>query len=102
MFQEPFSRIKKELLKEVKSLGPGERVLVMGNSREPYLCVKKDEKAFINFWNKHIYMPLPDYASRKVVWPGLFERHQVRGVAWKAQNAEPSEAGVRVKLEETV
>lgn len=79
--QEPFSRIKKELLKEVKSLGPGERVLVMGNSREPYLCVKKDEKAFINFWNKHIYMPLPDYASRKVVWPGLFERHQT----WSGQ-----------------
>ncbi|KAG2497810.1 hypothetical protein HYH03_004081 [Edaphochlamys debaryana] len=75
---EPFSRIKKELLKECKSLAPGERVLVLGNSREPYICAKKDEKAFMNFWAKHIFMPLPDYASRRVVWPGLFERHQGR------------------------
>ncbi len=76
--QEPFSRIKKELLKEAKALGPGERVLLLGSSREPYLCAKKDEKAFLGFWAKHVFTPLPDYASRRIVWPGLFERHQVR------------------------
>ncbi len=42
--QEPFNRIKKEMLKEVKGMGPGERVLLLGNSREPWLCTKKDEK----------------------------------------------------------
>jgi len=73
--QEPYSRIKKELAKEAKGLGPGERVLIVGNSREPWLCVKKDEKAFMSFWSKHVYLPAPDYASRKVLWPGLFDRH---------------------------
>lgn len=42
--QEPFNRIKKEMLKEVKGMGPGERVLLLGNSREPWICTKKDEK----------------------------------------------------------
>ena len=30
---EPFSRIKKDLLKEIKALEPGDRVLVLGTSR---------------------------------------------------------------------
>lgn len=75
---EPFNRIKKELLKECKALQPGERVMVVGNSSEPYLCVKKDEKAFLAFWNKTLFLPVPDYASLKVLWPGLFERHKGR------------------------
>ncbi len=56
-------------------MGPGERVLLLGNSREPFLCTKKDEKAFMGFWTKTVFLPPPDYASRKVLWPGLFERH---------------------------
>ena len=47
-------------------MGPGERVMIIGNSREPFTCVKKDEKAFMSFWAKHIFLPPPDYASRKV------------------------------------
>ena len=58
--------MKKELLKEVKALVPGDRVLVLGNSSEPWLAAKKDEKAFIGFWTKMIALPLPDYASRRV------------------------------------
>lgn len=64
--QEPLNRIRKELLKEVKSLQPGERVMLIGNSREPFTCVKKDEKAFLAFWSKALFLPVPDYASRKV------------------------------------
>lgn len=56
-------------------MGAGERVMLIGNTREPYLCVKKDEKAFMSFWAKHIFLPPPDYSSRKLIWPGLFERH---------------------------
>ena len=59
-------RIKKELLKECKGMGPGERVMIVGNSREPFTCAKKDEKALMSFWSKHIFLPPPDYASRKV------------------------------------
>eukprot|EP00967_Tisochrysis_lutea_P059601 scaffold76000_cov20-Tisochrysis_lutea.AAC.1 len=39
--QEPTNRIRKELLKECKQLGPGQRVLIIGNSREPYLATRK-------------------------------------------------------------
>ena len=65
-FQEPYNRIKKELLKECKGMAPGERVLVVGNSREPFLCTKKDEKALMSFWSKHVFLPPPDFASRRV------------------------------------
>ena len=71
---EAFSRIKKELAKEMKGLGPEERILVLGCSSAPQICVKKDEKAFISFFDKHIYLPLPDYASRLVscaAWSAL-------------------------------
>ncbi|GBF95030.1 hypothetical protein Rsub_07531 [Raphidocelis subcapitata] len=76
--QEPPSRIKKDLLREVKSLRPGDRVLLIGNSREPWLAAKKDERAFLGFWGKALHLPLPDYASRRLLWPGLFARHGAR------------------------
>lgn len=63
---EAFNRIKKELVKEMKGVGPEEQVLLVGCSTAPHMCVKKDEKAFINFFDKHLYLPLPDYASRLV------------------------------------
>lgn len=64
--QDPYSRIKKELLKEIKVLKPGERVLVVGNSSKPWLACKKDEKPFMGLWDKIVHTPLPDYASRRV------------------------------------
>jgi SpoVK/Ycf46/Vps4 family AAA+-type ATPase len=76
VIHEPFTRIKKELLKEVKALSPGDRVLVIGNSQCPQLCQKKDEKALMEFFQKHVYLPLPDYASMRLLWPGLVTRHQ--------------------------
>ena len=75
VMHEPFTRIKKELLKEVKALQPGDRVLVIGNSQCPQLCQKKDEKALMEFFQKHVYLPLPDYASMRLLWPGLVSRH---------------------------
>lgn len=73
--QEPFSHIKKELLRELKGLAPGDRVLLVGASHEPWLAAKKDEKAFMGVWGKALHMPLPDYAARRLIWPGLFARH---------------------------
>lgn len=63
---EAFNRIKKEMVKEMKGLGPEEQVLLIGCSAAPHICVKKDEKAFMGFFDKHIHLPLPDYASRLV------------------------------------
>ena len=75
VMHEPFTRIKKELVKETKALAPGERVIIIGNTQQPYLCMKKDEKAFMEFFQKHVYVPLPDYASMRILWPGLVCRH---------------------------
>ena len=62
-------------VQEMKQLKPGERVLVIGASSEPQLCVKKDEKALLGFFQKHVCLPPPDYASRKLLLPGLVGRH---------------------------
>lgn len=72
---EPLNRIKKDLLKEWKTVLPGERVILIGNTSEPWICAKKDEKAFMNFFTKYIYFPIPDDASRKHLWTKLFARH---------------------------
>ncbi len=39
------------------------------------LSPQQDEKAFMSFWNKSVFLPPPDYASRRLIWPGLFERY---------------------------
>mmetsp|Transcript_27563 Transcript_27563/g.67781 ORF Transcript_27563/g.67781 Transcript_27563/m.67781 type:complete len:819 (-) Transcript_27563:1438-3894(-) len=72
---EPLNRIKKEFLKEVKSMAKGERVLIVGASSEPFLCVKKDQKGLMEFFQKHVHCPLPDYASLRKLWPALVKRH---------------------------
>jgi len=72
---EPLNRIKKEFLKEVKTMAKGERVLIMGASSEPFLCVKKDQKSLVEFFQKHVHCPLPDYASLRQLWPALVKRH---------------------------
>ncbi len=72
---EAFNRIKKEMVKEMKGLGPEEQVLLIGCSAAPQMCVKKDEKAFMAFFDKHIYLPLPDYASRLVGTPPSLHAH---------------------------
>ena len=70
-----FNRIKKDLLKEMKQLQPGDGVLVVGNSSQPFLCTKKDEKAFVGFWDKHILLPIPDYDARRLLWQTLMRKH---------------------------
>ena len=72
---EPLNRVKKEMLKEVKAMAKGERVLIVGCSSEPYLLVKKDQKAFTDFFQKHVHCPLPDYARLRLLWPTLVDRH---------------------------
>ena len=55
--RESAGRIKKDLLKEVKALKPGDRVVVIGNAREPWTCAKKDHKAFCGFFDKIFVSP---------------------------------------------
>ncbi|XRA98823.1 dynein regulatory complex subunit 11 [Pycnococcus provasolii] len=74
-YKDPPNRILKLLLKEVKGLAPGERVVVIGNSCKPQLAVKKDMKAMIKFFQRQVYCPLPDYASVRLLWPALITRY---------------------------
>lgn len=74
---EPAGRIKKDLLKEYKFNVPGDQVLILGMSSAPFDAVKKDKKAFVGFFQKHIYCPLPDYGSRVLLWRALVSLHSL-------------------------
>ena len=79
-------RIRKELLKECKGLSPGDRVVVVGNSNQPQLVLGpkpngkavKDNKAFMDFFSKFIYTPIPDYASVKSLYEGVVLKYGAR------------------------
>uniref|UniRef100_A0A4W5LIK2 ATPase AAA-type core domain-containing protein n=1 Tax=Hucho hucho TaxID=62062 RepID=A0A4W5LIK2_9TELE len=66
-------RLKKDLVKLLKSVKPEDRVLVVGTSRRPF---DADLKPFCKVYRKIILIPRPDYASRLgglsiVVYSGL-------------------------------
>ena len=94
---EPFNRIKKDLLKlvrgqhsvlpscgcpthvlhserqlwtavQMKTLTPQDRVLLLGNARDPTMCVKRDADALKALFPTRILTPLPTPASRMVSW----------------------------------
>ncbi len=50
---------------QVRALAPSDRVLVLGCSAEPHAAVKKDAAALLALFDKHILVPLPDYAARR-------------------------------------
>ena len=72
--KEPTNRIKKELVKEVKALRPGDRVVVVGCAREPQILAKKDRRAFLDFFQKRVATPLPNFGARRSVWRALIRR----------------------------
>uniref|UniRef100_A0A4W5LH87 ATPase AAA-type core domain-containing protein n=1 Tax=Hucho hucho TaxID=62062 RepID=A0A4W5LH87_9TELE len=61
-------RLKKDLVKLLKSVKPEDRVLVVGTSRRPF---DADLKPFCKVYRKIILIPRPDYASRLVLWREL-------------------------------
>ena len=58
-------RIKKDLLKSLKGLSPSDHVIFIGTSYKPW---EADVKALVPIFNKLIFVPKPDYASRIVLW----------------------------------
>ena len=64
--QEPFSRLQQHLLREAGALGREDRVLILGCSSQPYLCIKRDMEALLRIFNKQLYVPIPDDATRQV------------------------------------
>ncbi|KAJ1529199.1 hypothetical protein ONE63_006003 [Megalurothrips usitatus] len=61
-------RLKKDLPKLVKSIGPEDQVLLLGISRSPWEC---DQKALAQVYTKMLLIPRPDYASRSYIWSEL-------------------------------
>ncbi|KAK3913554.1 Dynein regulatory complex protein 11 [Frankliniella fusca] len=61
-------RLKKDLPKLIKSIGPEDQVLLLGISRSPWEC---DQKALAQVYAKMILIPRPDYASRSFIWSEL-------------------------------
>ncbi|KAK6325599.1 hypothetical protein J4Q44_G00049410 [Coregonus suidteri] len=61
-------RLKKDLVKVLKSIKHEDRVLVVGTSRRPF---DADLKPFCKVYRKIILIPRPDYASRLVLWREL-------------------------------
>ncbi len=81
------TRFKKDLLTYKKDgFKPMDRVLIIGCSRSPE---KADPKDFKSFFDRHIYMPYPDYPARLMIWRSLVSQQldevdPGRGVSSKA------------------
>lgn len=58
-------RIKKDLLKTIKGLKGSDRVMVIGTSYKPW---DGEAKAMLPVFDKILNCPIPDYASRYVLW----------------------------------
>jgi SpoVK/Ycf46/Vps4 family AAA+-type ATPase len=60
------ARFKKDLLTyKNQALGPEHRVIIIGTTKNPENGEVKDYKAF---FDKFLYLPYPDYASRVLIW----------------------------------
>ncbi|XP_030640603.1 dynein regulatory complex protein 11 [Chanos chanos] len=65
-------RLQKDLPEIVKSIKSGDRILVVGTTREPF---NADLKALCKVYNKIILVPRPDYGSRYVMWKQLIVKY---------------------------
>ncbi|KAJ3092087.1 Dynein regulatory complex protein 11 [Quaeritorhiza haematococci] len=64
-------RIKKDLLKYMKTLTSADKVVVIATSYKPW---DADPKAMIPLFEKILFCPKPDYASRWVLWKHFISR----------------------------
>ncbi|KAG8247235.1 Dynein regulatory complex protein 11 [Homalodisca vitripennis] len=61
-------RLKKDLPKLVKSIGPDDQVLLLGVSHCPWEC---DQKLLAQAYQKMVLVVRPDYASLQLIWAQL-------------------------------
>lgn len=54
-------RIRKDLMKALRLLNPGDRVMLIGTTDRPQLT---DMKGLCQTYERILFMPRPDYASR--------------------------------------
>ncbi|KNC46177.1 IQ and AAA domain-containing protein 1 [Thecamonas trahens ATCC 50062] len=63
-------RLRKQLLKQVKSLKPQGRVMVVATSAQPWLA---DFKSLTKVTPRIVHIPRPDYATRALLWRTFIE-----------------------------
>ncbi|KAK2508612.1 hypothetical protein MC885_014755 [Smutsia gigantea] len=63
-------RIRKDLTKALRLLNPGDRVMLIGTTNRPQLA---DIKGLCRTYERILFMPRPDYASRYVLWKRMTE-----------------------------
>eukprot|EP00981_Chlorochromonas_danica_P013134 scaffold5903_cov165-Ochromonas_danica.AAC.9 len=85
------SRFKKDLLLyKNQALGPEHRVVIIGTTKQPELGDVKDMKSF---FDKVLFMPYPDYASRVLIWKKYIEEKIRDGLIYNdsvAQTVNPN------------
>ncbi|GAB1289471.1 IQ and AAA domain-containing protein 1-like [Apodemus speciosus] len=64
-------RIKKDLMKATRQLSPGDRVMLIGTTECPQ---QAEMKALCRFYERILFIPRPDYASRYVLWKRMIEK----------------------------
>lgn len=65
------TRFKKDLMTYLGSLTVNDRVMVLGSTCHPENADNKDSKSF---FDKIIYLPYPEYASRLIIWNYMIKR----------------------------
>ncbi|KAM5255338.1 IQ and AAA domain-containing protein 1-like [Ctenodactylus gundi] len=63
-------RIKKDLSKAIRRLSPGDRVMLIGTTDQPQLA---EMKGLCRTYERILFMPRPDYASRYGLWKHMTE-----------------------------
>ncbi|KAL4669133.1 hypothetical protein H8959_007687 [Pygathrix nigripes] len=68
-------RIKKDLTKALRLLTPGDRVMLIGTTSQPQLA---EIRGLCRVYERILFMPRPDYASRCVLWKRMIEARGVQ------------------------
>ena len=74
-------RFKKDLVSYLKYLKPTHRVIVIGTTKYPENMDAKD----LEFFNKFLYIPTPDYQSRLLIWKHYVEEQLRKGLIKKEE-----------------
>ncbi|KAG5445315.1 Dynein regulatory complex protein 11 [Clonorchis sinensis] len=65
-------RLRKELPRAMKTIRPGDRILLVGCSSAPF---EGEIKPMCSLYQKIILIPRPDFSSRSLLWRALIVRH---------------------------
>ncbi|XP_054415961.1 IQ and AAA domain-containing protein 1-like isoform X5 [Pongo abelii] len=68
-------RIKKDLTKALRLLTPGDRVMLIGTTSRPQLA---EMRGLCRVYERILFMPRPDYASRYVLWKRMIEARGIQ------------------------